>query len=215
MSISGKLVAESRSEMGSLACRRLRQKGLIPGNLYGHKEATVNLSAKEDEVLQLIRSGVRVLDLDIGGKQSKALFREIQWDSMGDNIQHFDLLRVDPNERLEVEVHVELKGTSPGVLGGGILDHSLRTLHVECLAIQIPDSIIVKIGHLEIGQSVHVREIEVPPETKILNNPELIVVRIAAPGSDEVEAAPVEGGPTQPELIGKKVEEEPEEEKKK
>ena len=93
MSIAGKLVAESRSEMGSLACRRLRHKGLIPGNLYGHKEATVNLSAKEDELLHLIRAGVRVLDLEIGGQLSKALFREIQWDSMGDNIQHFDLLR--------------------------------------------------------------------------------------------------------------------------
>lgn len=214
MSIIGKLKAESRDELGSLACRRLRRKGLVPGNLYGHKQSTVNVTVNEDELVHLVKTGVRVLDLDIGGEVSTALFREVQWDSMGDFIQHVDFLRVDANERLEVEVHVELKGTSPGVLAGGILDHSLRTLHVECLAIQIPDAIVVKIGNLEIGQSVHVREVEVPPNTKILNNPETIVVRIAEPGSDEVEATPIEGAPSQPELIGKKPDDEAEEEKK-
>ncbi len=70
----------------------------------------------------------------------------------------------------------------------------------------------MKVANLEIGDSIHVREIEVPPNTKILNNPETIVVRIAEPGSDEVEAAPVDGAPTQPELIGKKPEEGAEEE---
>lgn len=213
MSIIGKLKAESRNELGSLACRRLRRKGQIPGNLYGHKQATVNVAVSEEELVHLVKTGVRVLDLDIGGEVSTALFREVQWDSMGDYIQHVDFLRVDANERLEVEVHVELKGTAPGVLAGGILDHSLRTLHIECLAIQIPDAIVIKIGNMEVGQSIHVREVEVPPNTKILNNPEAIVVRIAEPGSEEVEATPVEGGPTQPELIKKKLDEETEEEK--
>lgn len=211
MSILGKLAAEKRTEVGSLACRKLRSKGRVPGNLYGHKESTLTLSVQEDELLQLIKAGVRVLDLDIGGQVSKVLFREVQWDLMGDYIQHFDLLRVDPNERLEVEVHVELKGTAPGVMGGGILDHSLRTLHLECPAIQIPDAIIVKIGHMEIGDSVHVRDLEAPPNTKILNNPESIVVRIAAAGAEEVTPSATEGGPAQPEVIGRKAEEKEEE----
>src|SRR6185295_17684548 len=88
------------------------------------------------------------------------------------------------NETLTVEVKVELKGTAPGTLGGGVLDHNLRTLTVECLAIQIPDSIVVKISTLEIGHVVHVRDLEVPPNTKILNNPDAVVVRVAQPGAE-------------------------------
>jgi large subunit ribosomal protein L25 len=122
-------------------------------------------------------------------------------------------LRVDPNETLTVEVKVELKGTAPGSLSGGVLDHTLRTLTVECLAIQIPDSIVVKISTLEIGQAMHVRDLEVPPNTKILNNPDAVVVRVAQPGA-ELEVAPsgiAEEGPAQPEIIGRKVAESEEE----
>jgi large subunit ribosomal protein L25 len=122
-------------------------------------------------------------------------------------------LRVDPNEKLTVEVKVELKGTAPGTLGGGVLDHTLRTLTVECLAIQIPDSIVVKISTLEIGQALHVRDLEVPPNTKIINNPDAVVVRVAQPGAEiEVAAGGVgEEGPAQPEIIGRKVAETEEE----
>ena len=90
------------------------------------------------ELTPLVRGGTRVLDVDLDGKPEKVLFREIQWDFLSKEIVHFDLLRVDPNEKLTIEVKVELKGTAPGSLGGGVLDFTLRTLTVECLAIQIP-----------------------------------------------------------------------------
>lgn len=205
MAVAGKLSVNKRSENGSLQCRRLRQQGFVPGNIYGHKQDPVALKAARSDVTALVRGGIRLIDLDVAGATEKALFREIQWDYLGKEIVHFDLVRVDPNEKLTVEVKVELKGTAPGMLGGGVLDHTLRTLEIECLAIQIPDSIIVKIGALEIGQAIHVREIEVPPDTRILNNPEDIVVRIAQHGEEAPVAVGVgdEGG-AQPEVIGKK-----------
>jgi large subunit ribosomal protein L25 len=203
MSITGKLAATKRAQQGSRECARLRGQGLIPGNLYGHKQDNVFFSASTAEVLSLIRSGIRILDLDMEGQVEKALFREVQWDSLGNELLHVDLLRVDPNEKLHVEVKVELKGTAPGTLSGGILDHSLRTLHVECLAVQIPDSIIVKIANMEIGHAIHVRELEIPANTRVLNNPDAVVVRIAMPGAEKLEAAPAEAG-AQPEVIGAK-----------
>ena len=222
MAITGKLAVKRRTQTGSRQCRRLRDQGLVPGNLYGHKQETVPLTLTAAEVTPLVRAGARVLDVELDGKLEKVLFREIQWDYLGKDVVHVDLLRVDPNETLTVEVKVELKGTAPGSLSGGVLDHTLRTLTVECLAIQIPDSVIVKISSLEIGHALHVRDLEVPPNTRILNNPDAVVVRVAQPGA-EIEVAPAavgEEGPAQPEIIGRKVAEteeegEPEKEKEK
>jgi large subunit ribosomal protein L25 len=221
MAVTGKLSVKKRSQRGSRECRRLRDQGLVPGNIYGHKQEAIPLSMPAAELVSLVRSGARVLDLDLEGQVEKVLFREIQWDYLGKEVVHVDLLRVDPNEKLTVEVHVELKGTAPGALGGGVLDHTLRTLTVECLAIQIPESIPVKISALEIGQAIHVRDLEVPPDTKIINNPDAVVVRVAQPGAEPEAAVAIgEEGPAQPEVIGRKVAEgeeeaEPEKDKEK
>lgn len=226
MAVVGKLKVQRRKEDGSKQCRNLRAQGQIPGNIYGHKQAPVPLAVPAADLTAVIKSGARVVDVELEGKSETALLRELQWDYLGKDIVHFDLLRVDPNEKLTVEVRIELKGTAPGTLSGGVLDHTLRTVTVECLATQIPDSIIVKIGTMEIGNSVHVRELEMPPNTRVLNNPEAIVVRVAQPGLEEVLPAPgaVEGAAAQPEVIGRKAAEEgegeegaapPEKEKKK
>lgn len=205
MAKAGKLAVKRRSQQGSLQCRKLRHEGIVPGNVYGHKQAAVAVAAAVADVTALVRGGARVLDIDVEGSVETAIIREIQWDYLGKEIVHFDLVRVDPNEKLEVEVKVELKGTAPGVLSAaGVLDHTLRTLTIECLAIQIPDSIVVKINTLEVGQAIHVREIEVPPNTRILNNPEAIVVRVAQHVEDTAAAGAGEEGPAQPEVIGKK-----------
>lgn len=213
MAVTGKMAVKKRSEQGSRDCRRLRDQGLVPGNMYGHKQAAIPLTVAAAELMPLIRGGARVLDVDLDGKTEKVLFREVQWDYLGKQVVHVDLLRVDPNEKLTLEVKVELKGTAPGTLSGGVLDHTLRTLHVECLAIQIPDSIVVKISTLEIGQALHVRDLEVPPNTRITNNPDAVVVRVAQPGAEiEATAGGVgEEGPAQPEVIGRKPAEEGEE----
>jgi len=212
MSTSAKLAAKRRTAEGSLQCRKLRRGGEIPGNLYGHKQDAVMLQFNAIALLAVIKTGIRLVDVEFDGNSEKALMREVQWSSMGDFITHVDLQRVDPNERLTVEVHVELKGTPPGVLSGGILEHSLRSLLVECPVIAIPDQIVIRIGEMEMGQAIHVREVEAPENVKILNSPEAIVVRIAAPASAVDTAA--DGGPAQPEVIGRKPDGKEEEEKK-
>lgn len=214
MHTEAKLVGEARTKLGTLEARRLRKRGLVPGNIYGHNQAPVAFSVVADQIMPIVKSGHKVLDIEIGGKTDKAMLREVQWDTFGVYIKHFDLLRVDPDERLTVEIPIELRGTAPGTLSGGVLEYGLRALTVQCLASQIPDHIVVKVGELQINQALHVKDIEVPENMKFLNDPEAVVVHVVQLHVSEIEPGAAAEGPAQPELIGRKPAEEGEEEAK-
>jgi large subunit ribosomal protein L25 len=214
------LTAQQRQEHGSRSARKLRQSGLIPAVIYGHKEATVALSLSNDELSKAIRRGVRLVDVKQGGKLEKALIREVQWDALGVDILHVDFARVSIDERIEVEVRVELRGTAPGVTAGGVLNQPLHTLKIECLAISIPESIRANIAGLQLEQAIHVKDLTVPEGVKVLNDPDAIVVQCAPKVVEEV-AAPGVAAPgiaaeqAEPEVIGRPKAEEGEEEEEK
>lgn len=204
MAEAATLVLQKRTQTGTASSRRLRRQGLIPGNIYGHGQAPVAVCAPAEQIAKLVEQGTRVLDAQIDGVTDQAIFREVQWDVYGLTIQHFDLLRVSADERVTVEVPVDLRGISPGIQAGGILNHHLHTVTVECSAIQIPEAIVVRMGGLEIGHAVHVRELELPEGVKVLNAPDDIVVQVTAAGpAVEIEAAPTEVA-LEPELIGRR-----------
>ena len=187
------LVAEKRTKTGTSECRRLRRNGIIPGNLYGHGQDPVMFSVSADVLNSLVQSGARILDLQLNGETEKTMFRELQWDTFGVTILHFDLLRIDAQERVTVEVSLDLKGVSPGVAAGGRLDHHTRFLSLECPAFQIPDSIQVRIGSLEIGDAIHVSDLDIPEGFEIHNPPESVVVQVLAPIEEEEEDEEVAG----------------------
>lgn len=202
MSKEAKLVVEPRKEIGSAACRRLRERGLVPGNVYGHDVAPTPVVVHEDALRPVLKSGAHIVDLDLSGKKDKAVIREVQWDIYGKSIRHVDLLRVDPNERVNITLPIELKGTAPGVVAGGILEQIMHDLTIDCLAYQIPDSIQVRIASLELGQAIHVKELELPEGCRAHAQPDSIVVHIVK--VQEKEIATAEAGPAEPEVIGKK-----------
>jgi large subunit ribosomal protein L25 len=209
MAVITRIPAAPRTEHGTTACRRLRRKGLIPANVYGHKIDPVRISLQEDDIRPILASGAHVVELDLDGKLEQALIREVQWDTFSTYIRHLDFVRVDANERVRVNVPVQLRGTAPGVLAGGLLEHQLHALHVECPAIQIPDFVTVRITELDIGSAIHVRQLaDLPEGVTVLDHPEAVVVQVVKPGV--VETAPTEAvpGPAEPELIGRKKEEE-------
>jgi large subunit ribosomal protein L25 len=109
MSKEAKLVVRLRAEQGSAACRRLRWSGQVPGNIYGHNAPPVSVVIGSDQLTPVLMSGAKVVDVELDGKIDKAVVREIQWDTFGRTINHFDLLRVDPNERVNIVVPLELK----------------------------------------------------------------------------------------------------------
>jgi large subunit ribosomal protein L25 len=199
------LNVEVRENRGTREARRMRQNGKIPAILYGHGEATVSLAVGHDDLATVLRHHTRLVDLK-GGVNESALLREPQWDVYGIEVLHVDFARVSADERIEVQVSVELRGTAPGVNEGGVIEHLLHEVTVECLATAIPDRIQVRINQLNKDQSITVAQLEVPAGVTILTDPEAIVVQCVE-AAKEPEAEAVVGEAVEPEVIGRKAEE--------
>ncbi len=145
----------------------------------------------------------------------KALLRDVQWDPLGNDVLHADFYRVSADEKITLEVRVELRGTAPGVTAGGVLVQPIHSLTVECLVVAIPESIRVSLTELQLNQAIHVRELKLPEGVKVTNDPEAIVVQVSQKIVEEeaAAAAPAAEG-AEPEVIGRKEEPAEEEEKK-
>ncbi len=205
------LKTEKREGRGGHRAEKIRRAGLIPGVLYGHKEATISFTVTRDALAAVLKAGARVVDVE-GVAKEKAQIVELQYDHLGKDVLHIDLKRVSADERIRIKIRVELKGIAPGVSGGGILDQPLHDLHVECPAISIPDSIRVNIGELQLGQAIHVKDLTLPAGVTATDDPDLIVVHVTTPAAEPEPGEPKAEG-SEPEVI-KKAKPEGEEEEK-
>ncbi len=203
MAESVKVVVQPRTTTGSQAARRLRRQGLIPAVIYGHKEATVSVALSAEDIEKIIRHGVHVVDLQVDGKTEKALIREVQWDHLGKDLLHVDFNRIAADERVVVTVPLTIRGTAPGVAQGGVLDQALHNLSVECLATQVPESIRVNVGELQLGQFIHVKELVLPEGVKAMTDPDVVVVHVAAKQVEEAAPAAPAAETAEPEIIGR------------
>jgi large subunit ribosomal protein L25 len=201
------LVTQSRKERGSQRAKHLRRKGLIPGVLYGHKEATISIALPGDELFKAVRGGAHIVNLQTGADTQTALIKETQWDHLGKELLHVDFARVSAHERVTVSVPLEVRGTAPGIAQGGVLDQPLHTLKVECPVVSIPPSIRVNVGELQLDQAIHVRDLVLPEGVKAMDDPDVIVVHVTAKiveAEAPAVAAPVEGAVAEPEVITRK-----------
>ncbi len=199
------LDVQERKTSGSHIARRLRKLGQTPAVVYGHKEATVSLTIPTDGISKAIRQGARIIDLKHDGKVEKALIRAVQWDAFGQEILHVDFTRVAADEKIHIDVRVELRGVAPGVTAGGVLVQPIHSLHIECLVVSIPESIRVSVVELQLNQVIHVSDLKLPEGVVVMNEPEAIVVQ-CSPKVDEDDAGA--GEVAEPEIIGKKAEKE-------
>lgn len=206
------LASEPREGRGKRAAKKHRKGGMIPAVLYGHKEAVVSVMLPRKEFETALRHRVRVIDLAAGGKTETAIIQEVQYDHLGKEVLHVDFKRVSKDERVTVPVRIELKGTAPGQ-SAGVLDQPLHELEIDCLAINIPESIKVNIGSLQLDQAIHVKDVPLPEGVVCRDDPDAIVVQIrAAAAEPETAAAPAEAAGTEPEIVGRRVKEEEAEE---
>jgi len=209
------LTAEKREGRGTRLAERLRKQGKVPAVVYGHKQETLSVSVSHELLLAAVRQGARVLDIKVNGAVEKAQIKELQWDYLGKDVLHVDLKRVSADERIEVEVRIQLKGIAPGAAGGaGVLDQPLHVLRIECLAIAVPDFIPVNIGELQLEQAIHVKDLKFPEGVVAVGDPDAIVVHVTAVKAEATPAGEVLPGGSEPEVItrtGKKGEEEGEE----
>jgi large subunit ribosomal protein L25 len=195
------LEAELREQIGSKAAAAVRRRGRVPAIVYGHKQEPLAISLDAHDFAEGLHHGHRLLDVAVSGKAEKMIIKDLQYDHLGRTILHVDLMRVDVSERIEVEVPLELKGVPKGTHEGGVLEAHLDHLEVECLAIDIPESIVVSVKDLDVGQSLHARDVKLPDGVKLVSQPDLIVatcrVLIEAKTTEQLEAET----PVAPEVI--------------
>lgn len=199
-----KVKAQSRKEQGSKASKKLRKTGLVPCVVYGHKESAISLSASHAELIKIVKHGVRLVDLETDGKVEKALIRDVQWDFLGNDVIHVDFSRVSADEKIHITVSLELKGTAPGLLSGGVLDMPMHSIHIECLVLNIPDVIRVNVSELQVGGVIHVKELVAPEGVKFLADEDAVVVHIVSAKAEVASTVPPDlGAATEPEVIKK------------
>lgn len=197
-----------RSELGSRANKRLRDAGFIPGVIYGHKEAVVPVTLPRKETSYHLSRGAHLFALKLDGSDETVLVKEVQYDHLGAEVIHVDFARVDLNERVTVTVPLELKGTPAGEAEGGVLQQVLSDLEIECLVTEIPDAIRHNVSEMKLDDVLHIKDVKLPPGVKALQDEDLIVATVKEIKEEVVAVAAVEGEAAEPEVIGRKAEDE-------
>src|SRR5271154_4623214 len=210
------LQVSQRAGIGRTALKAVRSAGRVPGILYGKakdksvRSRPIDIDAKKlNAVLHSSTSENVLVDVEVTDKagvkvdQHLALLLDVQHHPLEDYIIHIDLHEIAQDEILHAEVPVTSIGEPVGVkTGGGLLETMLRTIRVACLPRHLPELITVDVSNLEIGHSVHVRELTLPEGVTVSNPPELPVFSVFAPKEEVVETPKAEV--QQPEVIKEK-----------
>jgi len=199
------LKSEARTAYGTRVSRALRETGRVPVVIYGHGEAPETASLLLEEVEFSLMHGARMLEVDFGGKAQAFLIKEVQYNHLGDTPIHLDLARVSMDEKVKVRVGIELRGIAKGISDGGVVEQHLADLEVECMVSEIPDTLHPLITPLELGESLLVKDLELPSGVSATADPEerVATVRVFA---DEPEAADEDDeteSDSEPERIGR------------
>jgi len=205
-----KLKAEHRTATGRSAARRLKALGIVPAVIYGAKDKPqpLQVSARDINAMLSHASGENILvELEIPGEKSNrtALVQEIQHAPLGGAVLHIDFHAVSMDETIHAEVPLESFGMANGVKNfGGLLEQSLRTLAVECLPHDLPDRITVDVSALEIGDSIHVRDIKLPSGVTAKVQLDLTAFSVVAPVVEEEPVVAEAEAAAGPEVIKEK-----------
>src|SRR5213592_2130637 len=209
-----KLKAEPRASVGRSAVRKLKARGVIPAIIYGGKDKPqpLQVSARDINAMMSHASGENVLvELDIAGEKSNrtALVQEVQHSPVRGDILHIDFHAISMDETIQAEVPLEPIGVPNGVKNfGGLLEQSLRALAIECLPRDLPDRITVDVSQLNIGDSIHVRDIQLPSGVTAKVPADLTAFSVMAPVvEEEPVAVEAEAAAAGPEVITEKKEE--------
>ncbi|MFH1714829.1 MAG: 50S ribosomal protein L25 [Elusimicrobiota bacterium] len=209
------LNAKKREKTTKGALNLIRKGGLVPCVLYGAGDKTVELTINAKELFLGLHSEMgehALFQLNVDGKKKIALVKEKQINPVTRNIIHVDFQHISLKDEVEVEIPFEIIGKAPGVALGGILELPLHEIKIKCIAADIPKNIQVDVSKLEIGNSIHIKDLVKDGKYKLLADPDQVVVTVTAPVRVEetpVAAAEVADADKQPEVItkGKKDEE--------
>lgn len=210
------LAATPRDKTGKGAARQIRFRKKVPAVIYGHGRPSqpLELDAKALEMALIgIEPASTIIEIELEGKKSRTLIREIQRHPVRPDIIHVDFYEVRAGEKVTLQIPIRLTGTADGVRNaGGVLDQVMREVEIEVLPEHIPDRVELDVTPLLIGHSLHVRDLVIPNAT-ILTQADLTIATVVPPRAEEVAAPTPEAAAevAEPELIRKVREEEGEE----
>lgn len=220
------LKAATRETAGKKSARTARAAGALPGVLYGGGQEPVSVVINRREFESAVhhsRGGEHaILRLEIQDKpelSSPVLLKAVQHHPLRGDFVHADFLRIRMDERIVTVVPVRLVGLAVGLGEGGILDHQMREVDVECLALDVPEEVVVDVSQLHIGDSVHLDQVKFPENVTVLTESDRPVVTVHAPRVVKEEVVPEVGAEeeaaAEPEVIGERKEKDKEKEKEK
>jgi large subunit ribosomal protein L25 len=168
------ITAESRSAQGKGASRRLRHTGRIPAILYGGKSEPQSITVDHNELSKHLKTEAfysHILTVNLDGKPEQAVLKDLQRHPVRDEIMHMDLLRVLADQLLRMHVPLHFKGgeVAPGVkTGGGIIEHHLIQVEVECLPKDLPEFLEVDLSALNVNEAVHLSQLKLPEHVALV-----------------------------------------------
>lgn len=168
------LKAATRTASGKGGARAKRREGLVPATLYGGGKDAVSVAVSARELAQVIhgKGGEHaVLNLEVSDNpaaSTPALIKGVQHHPVRGNVIHADFQRIRLDQKIRTSVPIQIIGRPKGVIEGGILDHQLREIEVECLPHELPEAIVLDVTSLELGQNIHVGEIPAPAGVTIV-----------------------------------------------
>jgi large subunit ribosomal protein L25 len=188
--MQAKLKAERRDDAGKGVARKLRAKGRVPAVVYGHGTDPIPVSVDARELFHVLHTdaGANVMiDVQVDGESLLAMPRQVQRDIIRDRFLHVDLLRIKRDEKITVEVPIHLVGESHGVKEGGVVEHHLWNLQIECFPQDVPNALEADITSLGINESLKVSDVPVPAECTVLTPEDEVVVSVVPPQVLKVE----------------------------
>ena len=196
------LEVKVRDTFGKRRIRRLRATGMVPANLYGHKQETVNLMIDEAAMKMILRRGHQIVKLT-GASSDEALIKEVQWNVWGNEILHVDFTRINANETVKATVPVVLKGDAAGLREGGVIETLIHEVEVECSAFNMPENIVISVTNLGLGQQITAADLKLPEGvTTDLAADTVMVVCVTKQEEVDMTSAVVDGA--EPEVIARK-----------
>ena len=207
------LEPQVRKRVGTQDSTKLREQGRIPAIVYGHKQDPLAVSFNAHDFAEGLQHGYRLMDLSVDGQTQAVLVKDVQYDHLGRDVIHTDLVRVNVTERIKVSVPIELKGTAKGTHEGGMIEEHVDHLDIEVLVSAIPEAILVQVKDVGVGDSLHASDVELPEGITLVSPADTLLVtchmKAAAKSAEDAEGEGEEAqeGATSPEVITERKEE--------
>ncbi len=181
------LKVTTRTESGKGGARQTRRAGNVPGVLYGLSADPVQLKVDArdfDYLLQGSQGAHALLQLEFEDQpdlNGPAMIKDVQYHPVQDNVTHTDFLRIDLSKKIHTVVPIRFEGNSLGVIEGGVIDYQTREIEVSCLPMEVPEAIAISIEALEIGDSIHVKDLVIPENIELLTSADRALAAVHAP----------------------------------